>query len=407
MAVTKGVKENTAKKDSKKNTKEISKEETIIRYGFLGLGVIVALCIIYFVVASLIPKNYVKVGNSNIAEEEFMYKTNTQYNVFVNYYQDYIAGLGFDITTQDGVLNFLKTAFDNQRSFGQMLLENVVDSIQEQYIILSLIEETEFPIDEQELEESYNIQLTNIQRAADEAGYDLDDYAKIYYGTTFKTMEKVIKQTLRAQQYSNYLEEQNLNAVTEDRARAYYESVDGEGNKIKDDIDKVTVVTVLKRTVDEQLNPLSDDVVAAAKIKAEEVYQLALGGQDIYELAELYSDDLVDSVEDEEADQEEETSTTKLGEYTFTKNEVRVTDLADWAFEASEGDITLLETEIGYMVIKLIDRTEFDTVKDDVYRLIASSDYELQMQEYKSMSKYAVMHYRLYQDLYLSYQTKQ
>lgn len=407
MAVTKGVKENTAKKDSKKNTKEISKEETIIRYGFLGLGVIVALCIIYFVVASLIPKNYVKVGNSNIAEEEFMYKTNTQYNVFVNYYQDYIAGLGFDITTQDGVLNFLKTAFDNQRSFGQMLLENVVDSIQEQYIILSLIEETEFPIDEQELEESYNIQLTNIQRAADEAGYDLDDYAKIYYGTTFKTMEKVIKQTLRAQQYSNYLEEQNLNAVTEDRARAYYESVDGEGNKIKDDIDKVTVVTVLKRTVDEQLNPLSDDVVAAAKIKAEEVYQLALGGQDIYELAELYSDDLVDSVEDEEADQEEETLTTKLGEYTFTKNEVRVTDLADWAFEASEGDITLLETEIGYMVIKLIDRTEFDTVKDDVYRLIASSDYELQMQEYKSMSKYAVMHYRLYQDLYLSYQTKQ
>ncbi len=407
MAVTKGVKENTAKKDSKKNTKEISKEETIIRYGFLGLGVIVALCIIYFVVASLIPKNYVKVGNSNIAEEEFMYKTNTQYNVFVNYYQDYIAGLGFDITTQDGVLNFLKTAFDNQRSFGQMLLENVVDSIQEQYIILSLIEETEFPIDEQELEESYNIQLTNIQRAADEAGYDLDDYAKIYYGTTFKTMEKVIKQTLRAQQYSNYLEEQNLNAVTEDRARAYYESVDGEGNKIKDDIDKVTVVTVLKRTVDEQLNPLSDDVVAAAKIKAEEVYQLALGGQDIYELAELYSDDLVDSVEDEEADQEEETSTTKLGEYTFTKNEVRVTDLADWAFEATEGDITLLETEIGYMVIKLIDRTEFDTVKDDVYRLIASSDYELQMQEYKSMSKYAVMHYRLYQDLYLSYQTKQ
>jgi len=407
MAVTKGIKENTAKKDSKKNTKEISKEETIIRYGFLGLGVIVALCIIYFVVASLIPKNYVKVGNSNIAEEEFMYKTNTQYNVFVNYYQDYIAGLGFDITTQDGVLNFLKTAFDNQRSFGQMLLENVVDSIQEQYIILDLIEETGFQIDEQELEESYNIQLTNIQKAADEAGYDLDDYAKIYYGTTFKTMEKVIKQTLKVQQYSSYIEEQNLSAVTEDRARAYYESVDGEGNKIKDDIDKVTVVTVLKRTVDEQLNPLSDDVVAAAKIKAEEVYQLALGGQDIYELAELYSDDLVDSVEDEEADQEEETSTTKPGEYTFTKNEVRVTDLADWAFEATEGDITLLETEIGYMVIKLIDRTEFDTVKDDVYRLIASSDYELQMQEYKSMSKYAVMHYRLYQDLYLSYQTKQ
>ena len=107
MAVTKGIKEDV----KKKNSKEISKEETIIRYGFLTLAVIVGLCIIYFVIASLIPNNYVKVGNHKIAEEEFMYQTNMQYNVFVNYYQDYIASLGFNLSTQEGISSFMKTAF--------------------------------------------------------------------------------------------------------------------------------------------------------------------------------------------------------------------------------------------------------------------------------------------------------
>ena len=197
MAVNKGIKEDV----KKKTNKELSKEETIIRYGFLTLAVIVGLCIIYFVIASIIPNNYIKVGNNKIVEEEFMYQTNMQYNVFVNYYQDYIANLGFDLSTQEGISAFMKTAFDNQRSFGQMLLEGVVNNIQEQYIILDQIEKTGFDIDEQELEESYALQLDSLQKAADEEGYDLEDYAGLYYGTTFKAMKKVIKQTLKDQKY--------------------------------------------------------------------------------------------------------------------------------------------------------------------------------------------------------------
>ena len=404
MAVTKGIKEDV----KKKNSKEISKEETIIRYGFLTLAVIVGLCIIYFVIASLIPNNYIKVGNHKIAEEEFMYQTNMQYNVFVNYYQDYIAGLGFDLSTQEGVSSFMKTAYDNQRSFGQMLLEGVVNSIQEQYIILDLIDETGFQIDEQELEETYTIQLQSLQKAADEAGYDLDDFAGIYYGTTFKAIEKVIRQTLRAQQYISYLEEQNLNAVTDERARSYYDSVDSEGNLIKDDIDKVTVVTVLKRTVDSQLQPLAEDVVAAARAKAEQVLEMAKNGQDIYELAELYSDELNDEdAEDTEEVTDETEDSVKPGEFTFTKNEVSITDLSQWAFKASIGDIELLETDIGFIVIKLIGRTDYEDVKDDVFKLIAGSDYELKMNEYQQMSEYEVGLYRPYQDLYLNYSIAQ
>ena len=404
MAVTKGIKENV----KKKNSKEISKEETIIRYGFLTLAVIVGLCIIYFVIASLIPNNYIKVGNNKIAEEEFMYQTNMQYNVFVNYYQDYIANLGFDLSTQEGISSFMKTAYDNQRSFGQMLLEGVVNSIQEQYIILDQIEKTNFQIDEEELEESYAIQLQSLQKAADEAGYDLDDYAGIYYGTTYKAMEKVIKQTLRAQQYISYLEEQNLSAVTDERARSYYDSVDADGNLIKDDIDRVTVVTVLKRTVDEQLKPLADDVIAAAKAKAEEIFEMAKDGQDMYELAKLYSDELNDEDAENTEDEAEETNTTaKPGEFTFSKNEVSVTDLSQWAFKASIGDIDLIKTDIGYIIIKLVGRTEYDDIKDEVFRLIAGSDYEIKMNEYQQMDQYKVGLYRPYQDLYLTYSIAQ
>ena len=337
-----------------------------------------------------------------------MYQTNMQYNVFVNYYQDYIANLGFDLSTQEGISSFMKTAYDNQRSFGQMLLEGVVNSIQEQYIILDQIEKTNFQIDEEELEESYAIQLQSLQKAADEAGYDLDDYAGIYYGTTYKAMEKVIKQTLRAQQYISYLEEQNLSAVTDERARSYYDSVDADGNLIKDDIDRVTVVTVLKRTVDEQLKPLADDVIAAAEAKAEEVFEMAKDGQDMYELAKLYSDELNDEDTENTEDETEETSTTaKPGEFTFSKNEVSVTDLSQWAFKASIGDIDLIKTDIGYIIIKLVGRTEYDDIKDEVYRLIAGSDYELKMNEYQQMDQYKVGLYRPYQDLYLTYSIAQ
>ena len=153
MAVAKGKKEDVKKKSSK----EISKEETIIRYGFLTLAVIIGLCLIYFVIASLIPNNYIKIGNHKIAEEEFMYQTNTQYKVFANYYQDYIRNLGFDLSTPEGISAFMKTAYDNQRSFGQMLLEGVVDSIQEQYIMLDQIKETGFKIDEEESVTDVNI----------------------------------------------------------------------------------------------------------------------------------------------------------------------------------------------------------------------------------------------------------
>lgn len=397
MAVAKGKKEDVKKKSSK----EISKEETIIRYGFLTLAVIIGLCLIYFVIASLIPKNYIKIGNHKIAEEEFMYQTNTQYKVFANYYQDYIRNLGFDLSTPEGISAFMKTAYDNQRSFGQMLLEGVVDSIQEQYIMLDQIKETGFKIDEEELEESLAIQLEAIQRAADESGYDLDKYAKLFYGTSFKAMQKVIRQTLRAQQYTTYLEEQNISAVTEERALSYYNSVDAEGNAVRDEIDRFTVVTILKRTVDDQFQPLAEDVIAAAKVKAAEIFEMAKSGGDIYELAKLYSDDLND--QEAEGSEEETDDAAKPGEFTFTKKEVGTTELSKWALKASVGDLDLIETEIGHVIIKLIDRTDYEDMKDDIFKLIASSDFEMKMNEYKDMEQYKVGLYKPYQELYLTY----
>jgi hypothetical protein len=81
--------------------------------------------------------------------------------------------------------------------------------------------------------------------------------------------------------------------------------------------------------------------------------------------------------------------------------------LSDWAFQASISDIGLLETDIGFIVIKLVGRTEYEDVKDEVFRLIAGSDYELKMNEYQQMSEYEIGLYRPYQDLYLNYSIAQ
>ncbi len=410
MVAVKGEKKKTAQ-DKKA---DISKEEKVIRYSFLVLGIIIAISAFYFLITALIPKNYVKVGNKRIEEKEFLYHTNLQYNIFMNNNMDNIAALGFDISSQDGVMSFLKSAYDNNRSFGQLLLDQVVSGIQENFIIHELIKETGFKIDEEELNENYNIQMQSLKRLADEEGFTLEQFATQYYGSNLKTMQKVIKDSLTAQQYIVHLEEEYLDNVTEDRARAYYESEDSQGYKTRDEIDRITVVNVIKRTLGDDLKPLADDVIEAAKREAEKVYQLALEGKDIYELAKEYSDEFAEDedldvddvlVKEDTIDEDDEDQEERPGEISFSKSEIRIAEISDWAFNAKIGDVELIKTDLGYFVIKIVDRTDFDDVKDRVFNLIASSDYELKMAEYKKMPKYAVALYRPFQEMYQGYTT--
>jgi hypothetical protein len=396
MAVTTDV----ANKAGKKPVKPLTKEETVIRYGFASLAFIIVLCVIYFVVSSLIPTYYVKVGDYKVNEDEFMYQTNMQYNVFSNYYSDYITALGYDLTTTDGLTTFMTAAYDEERTFGQFILESTVDSIQELTITLDLIEQTGFEIDEAELEENIALQMQTMQSAADEAGFTLDEYANNYFGTSLEAIQSVMRNTFKAEQYNTYLVEQYKAAVTEDRAKAYYDSVDDEGKATKDDIDEVTIVSVLKKTVTDDLDPLSADVIAAAKAVAEDVYAKAQAGQDIYALAAEFSDEAGTT-------DEETTDTTPVGEYTIKKADVQIMDVADWSFNAEVGDVGFLETDIGYIVIKLMDRTEYEDVKDDVYNLISNSDWELNMEELKKDAKYEIGLYNTYTELYLTYANKE
>ena len=128
---------------------------------------------------------------------------------------------------------------------------------------------------------------------------------------------------------------------------------------------------------------------------------MAKSGGDIYELAKLYSDDLND--QEAEESEEETDDAAKPGEFTFTKKEVGTTELSKWALKASVGDLDLIETEIGHVIIKLIDRTDYEDMKDDIFKLIASSDFEMKMNEYKDMEQYKVGLYKPYQELYLTY----
>lgn len=391
MAATTDVKN----KSGKKPVKPLTKEETVIRYGFASLAFIIGLCVIYFVISSLIPTYYVKVGDYKVNENEFMYQTNMQYNVFSNYYSDYITALGYDLTTADGLTAFMTATYDEERTFGQFILESTVDSIQEMYITLDLIEQTGFEIDEAELEENLALQMQTMQSAADEAGYTLDEYAGNYFGTTLEAMMNVMRNSFKAEQYNTYLVEQYRTAVTEDRAKAYYDSVDSEGNITRDDIDEVTIVSILKKIVNDDLDPLSADMIAAAKAVAEDVYAKALAGEDIYALAAEFSDE---AVTDEEA-----TDTAPVGEYTIKKADVQIMDVADWSFEAEVGDIGFLETDVGYIVIKLMNRADYEDMKDDVFTLIANSDWELNMEALKDDAKYEIGLYSTYTELYLTY----
>ena len=64
--------------------------------------------------------------------------------------------------------------------------------------------------------------------------------------------------------------------------------------------------------------------------------------------------------------------------------------LEDWAFapERTEGEISMVETEIGFHIVKYISRSGFDTALDSVKSNIAYGDMLNVLSEKRALPKF-------------------
>ncbi len=247
-----------------------------------------------------------------------------------------------------------------------------LDMLQNTKIQLSQAEEQGIKMEKEDKEAVDSIINSFIQQYGSKA--DADKEIRAAYGITLNDFKDIYSQIYLGNKYLQ-AELQKV-TISDDDAKKYYD-------ENKTDFDKVTVVHVLFKTVDDNNEPLSEGKKKEAKAKADEILLKVKAGEDIRALAEKNSED--------------PGVTTNKGEYSFTKNDSYLEEFKDMAFKLKVGESGIAETEVGYHVMKVEKREEqsYDTVKDTIKSTLQNTkfntDFSVKMDEWKKDTKYSII----------------
>ncbi|MBN2853402.1 MAG: peptidylprolyl isomerase [Clostridia bacterium] len=346
------------------------REETIIKYAFITLGIVLALSIAAFVIISSIPKKAVAIGKNKITQDEFLYYYKYQADLIINY-KNSVAP---DVADYD----FLMSEYTNGYTYSQAAAQRALGTILETYVVFDLAngDDPDYAYDKVELDEALASFKEEFENYAKENDMKLDEVAQGLYGCSYKSLLKAYEMSWVANKYQEDKIAEFESKVTEEQQLEYY-------NTFKESMDTVTVRHILIATFDVETGAdYTEEQLAAAKTLAEEVYQKVLDGGDFLELAIEYSAD--PGVADNEAI------------YQFKKDETDLTEFADWAFAAEVGDIGLIESYIGYHIVELMDRTDYEDLKDTAKYNVAYGEMAKILEEIESRDEYAIGYFDAY-----------
>ncbi len=347
--------------------KKKGREETIIKYGFIALGIILAICIVAFAVISLLPKNILSIGNEKITEDEFDYhyyeQTNLLYQQILQYYPD----VSMEV--------FMMSEYQSGMTYHEFAKQLALERVSEVQILLDTAEKEGYVYDEAELEDSKANFKASFINYADQTGQKLDDAAKEIYGCKFDIVFKIFEKTWLSSKYQDDLLRKYKSEVDDETALAYYEN-------FKDDIDQVVLKQLFIATYDTVAQEYYDDEeYADAKARAEDILERVNNGEDLDALIMELSED--PSVEE------------TLGEYKSKKSDIGLVAIEEWTFEEGrfEGEIALLETEIGFHITQYVSRTGFEDALDEVKGNIAYGEMLNLLSEKRALPEYEVGYY--------------
>ncbi|HPJ21903.1 MAG TPA: peptidylprolyl isomerase [Clostridia bacterium] len=342
------------------------KEEVIIKYGFIALGIILVICVVAFLVISIIPTNALSIGEYKISEEEFEYHYFEQktmlYSQILEYYPDVSEAV------------FLNSEYQSGITYHEFAKQLALERISDIYILLDMAEQEGYVYDEVELADSKENFKKTFTDYAVSLDRKVDDVSKELYGSKFDIVLGIYENTWISSKYQDDLLLKYEGEVTEDEMQQYYDTY-------KDDLDQVTLKQLFISTYDTEAQEyLVDDEYDDAKARVDAAYERVLAGEDFDALIEELSEDPA----------KEETK----GEYTSKQSEVGLPEIAEWAFlEAETGDITLLETQIGFHIVELISRTGFEEARDDVIENLAYGRMLQLLDQKKTLPEYEIGYY--------------
>jgi len=340
------------------------REESIIKYAFIVLGIILVISIVAFAAITIIPEKIIAVGKTKIVKDEFVYYYKYQADLILKYKQQ--------IAPNVNDYDFLMSEYKNGVTYSQAAAQRALGVILETYIVNDLANggDEDYVYDKKELEDAMATFKTDFEKYATDKEEKFDELAKEMYGCSYKTLIKAYEMSWVATKYQKDTIAKLQKDITEEQKTAYYD-------KFKDTLDTVTVrhilITSFNATTGESY---TEDEKKAALAKAQEAYQKILDKEDFLEVAKEYSED--PSIADNE------------GVYSFKKADTQLSEFADWSFSAKVGDIGFVETTVGYHIIELMSRTGYEDVKDTISYNIAYGQLTKILEKLEGSEEYTI-----------------
>jgi len=250
--------------------------------------------------------------------------------------------------------------------------QQALDSAKDYKIQLIKAKEKGLKLDKGELED---IKAILEQLKADMAanyGGDVkgEEEFKKQYNISYKKYEKILKNLRLIYKYVE--EELPTFDVTEAEMEEYYK-------ESPNTVDKVKVRRIMFATMDIKTGKeYTDEEKKEIKSKAKDVLERIKSGEDGEALALKYSDD--PNVQDNKGLLE-----------VSAQSSSSIPGFLEWALDHKPGDSELLESDLGYFVVKVEGRTTYDEVKDAVKEAVQTKKYLERLENWAKESEFDVI----------------
>ncbi len=192
------------------------------------------------------------------------------------------------------------------------------------------------------------------------------------YNISYEKYEKILKNLRLVYKYVE--EELPTFDVTDAEMEEYYKENPNSVDKVK--VRRIMFATMdLTSTTGKEYTELEKKEI---KAKAEDILEKVKAGEDAEKLALDLSDDT--TVKDNKG----------LFEVTANTNS-NIPGFQEWALEHKPGDADILESEWGYFVLKVEERTTYDEVKDAVKESVQTKKYLERLENWTKDSEFDVI----------------
>lgn len=223
--------------------------------------------------------------------------------------------------------------------------------------------------DEKEVNDSINVLLNQMAQQFGSKKESEKKFEEIY-DINVKEYKSILRDLRLVFKYVQ--EEQKGITVTDDELKKKYD-------ENKNTFDKVTVRHILFNTKnpDQNMEPLTEDEQKEAKQKAEDTLKKVNDGEDMATLAKELSAD--GSVGENEG----------IIEVDYSRGMVpQLKAFVDWTTEHKVGDTGIVETDFGYHVMRIEDKTSYEDVVDKVKSALLAEKYNTILQQWTKESQY-------------------